>query len=130
MNKKVENILKKVGFNKVQIPYIDPRWTKWWIKIRNINIHKDSFNINRHRQRKYLFVDKKRNTGAKWQQTLFHALVAKKPISEMEMNFDSDIWIEDGQQRFYTIIAILTDCIRIGTSIVEYGKMYIEGLYI
>ena len=131
MNKKVENTLKKVGFNKVPIPYIDPRWTKWWVKIRNILINKDSFNINKHRQRKYLFVDKKKGTGAAWQQTLFHALVAKKPISEMEMNFESVLWIEDGQQRFYTIIAILTDCIKIGTGITEYGKKYEKyvGMY-
>ena len=62
-------------------------------------------------------MDKKKGTGAAWQQTLFHALVAKKPISEMEMNFESVLWIEDGQQRFYTIIAILNDCIKIGTGI-------------
>jgi len=131
MNKKVENTLKKVGFNKVPIPYIDPRWTKWWVKIRDIALNKDSFNINKHRQRKYLFVDKENGTGATWQQTLFHALVAKKPISEMEMNFESVLWIEDGQQRFYTIIAILTDCIKIGTSIVEYGVEYEKyvGMY-
>lgn len=124
MNKKTKDILKSVGFNEVKIPYIDTRWTKWWIKIESILTNKDSFNINRHRQRKYLFVDKERNTGAKWQQTLFHALVAKKPISEMEMNFESTLWIEDGQQRFYTIIAILTDCVKIGTGITEYGKNY------
>ena len=93
-------------------------------ELQNLQTH---FSINRRRQRKYLFNDIPNKKGHSWQRDIFLSLVLGNPLPQFELTDlgSGKYLIEDGQQRTYTILAILTDCVKLPKEIESFGPEYV-----
>ena len=117
--------MEQIDFN-----YGDDRWSLHKVKVDELILRKNNFQVNEYRQRKYLFNDIPLTKGHKWQRGLFDTLLAGQPIPLIELNVIDELnkSIEDGQQRIKTIQAILNDCITVSDDVTRYGDEYAEWI--
>jgi len=105
---------------------IAPNYSLYTTSISELYTNKGIFGINKRRQRKYLFNDITGKKGHPWQRQLFLSLVLGNPLPQFELADigDGKFLIEDGQQRTKTIIAIISDCIKLPKEIENFGDEY------
>jgi hypothetical protein len=103
------------------------RYSYYTISVSELQNLQTQFSINRRRQRKYLFNDIPGKKGHSWQRDIFLSLVLGNPLPQFELTDlgNGKYLIEDGQQRTYTILAILTDCVRLPKEIESFGPEYL-----
>lgn len=96
------------------------------MKISELLGNHKTFLINYRRQRKYLFIDIPKTAGAVWQKKLFLSLTLGNPLPLFELTkVGSKYYVEDGQQRYKTILAILSDCVKLPKEISKFGPDYV-----
>lgn len=96
------------------------------MKIRELQNNHKTFLINYRRQRKYLFIDIPKTAGAVWQKKLFLSLTLGNPLPLFELTkVGAKYYVEDGQQRYKTILAILSDCVKLPKDISKFGPDYV-----
>jgi hypothetical protein len=102
------------------------KYAYYTITVRELQNLQTKFSINRRRQRKYLFNDITGKKGHSWQRDIFLSLVLGNPLPQFELTDlgNGKYLIEDGQQRTYTILAILTDCVKLPKEIESFGPEY------
>ncbi len=120
-------------FTKLDVN-IGPNHAMYGVTIGNLRISSSQIGVQRRRQRKYLFNDVEGGPGNAWQRNLFASLVIGDPIGYFEATIvdDDKILIEDGQQRYYTLIAILENKIKLPHNMSSYGddfKKYENKLF-
>ncbi len=103
------------------------RYSYYTISVSELQNLQTQFSINRRRQRKYLFNDIPNKKGHSWQRDIFLSLALGNPLPQFELTDLSNgkYLIEDGQQRTYTILAILTDCVKLPKEIESFGPEFI-----
>jgi len=96
--------------------------------IRELLISRSLYETNEYRQRDYLFDDVPGADGDKWQRELFADTFmdcALLPIIiEKNTNPKLPDTIEDGQQRYNTLVAISKGCVRLPSDMGKYGSQY------
>jgi hypothetical protein len=120
-------------FTKLDVN-IGPNHAMYGVTIGNLRISSSQIGVQRRRQRKYLFNDVEGGPGNAWQRNLFASLVIGDPIGYFEATIvdDDKILIEDGQQRYYTLIAIIENKIKLPHNMSSYGddfKKYENKLF-
>ena len=102
------------------------RYSYYTITVSELQNLQTQFSINRRRQRKYLFNDIPGKKGHSWQRDIFLSLVLGNPLPQFELTDlgNGKYLIEDGQQRTYTILAILTDCVKLPKEIESFGPEF------
>jgi hypothetical protein len=103
------------------------------MSIGDLKVSQSQVGVQRRRQRKYLFNDVLGGPGHPWQRNLFASLLVGNPIGIFEATLigqdksnqnEERMLIEDGQQRYYTTMAILDNKIKLPNNMREYGKQY------
>ena len=108
---------------------LGPKWDLYQASLSELVIRQTQFKVNHQRQRKYLYKDTKGGVGHIWQRKIFVSLLMGTPIPQFEIHIDKKnniVWIEDGQQRYYTFYAIINDNIKLPYDLSEYGSEYVK----
>ena len=112
------------------------KYTLYKTSIADLKIGSSRIGIQRRRQRKYLFNDMPGGPGHSWQRNIFASLLVGNPIGMFELTIIHDenshtdepnyekYLIEDGQQRYFTIMAILDNKIKLPSDLSSYGHEY------
>jgi hypothetical protein len=129
---KISELKDQTGRNqmvKVPVTY-DSRWGRFTVTLGDLRVLDSMYGINPRTQRKYLFKDIIGGNGDKWQSEIFKTIILRNPLPQIELsaNLNEDdllkFLIQDGQQRFRTIGAILNDCVKLPKSIEKHGSEY------
>jgi hypothetical protein len=132
MNEKISELKDQTGRNqmvKMPVTY-DSRWGRFTVTLADLIVLDSMYGINPRTQRKYLFKDVVGGNGSKWQRGIFETIILRNPLPQLELsaNLNEDdllkFLIQDGQQRFRTVGAILHDCVRLPKSIEKHGPEY------
>lgn len=117
--------MKNLGVN-----YGD-RWGKYLITVGDLQNLEMKYGINTRTQRKYLFKDVLKSSGAPWQRNLFASFLLNNPLPQFEISANLDVdgnvkfLIQDGQQRYRTLGAILSGCVKTPKYIEELNDKYV-----
>lgn len=125
-----EEIAKLSQMKNLGVNYGD-RWGKYLITVGDLQNLEMNYGINTRTQRKYLFKDVLNGSGSTWQRNLFASFLLNNPLPQLEIsaNLDADgnikFLIQDGQQRYRTLGAILGNCVKTPKYIEELNDKYI-----
>jgi hypothetical protein len=104
-----------------------PNWDLYQTSLTELVKRQRTFQINHSRQRKYLYTDKAGGLGHEWQRKVFVSLIMGVPFPNFEIHIDTKtniIWIEDGQQRYKTFYAIISDMVKLPSDLLKLGDEY------
>ena len=128
--KKCIQIMQRLDAN------LGDQYTLYKTTIGDLRIGSSRIGIQRRRQRKYLFNDIPGGPGHSWQRNVFASLLVGNPIGMFELTIIQDensdskevnyekYLIEDGQQRYFTIMAIIDNKIKLPSDLSSYGDEY------
>lgn len=97
------------------------------VNVRELMDNKDTYTVDEYRQRLYLFDDIVGQAGDPWQRNLFASILTGIPLGLFYITQDPKTGIskiEDGQQRFGTLKAILDGAVKLPNNMGDYGKDY------